>query len=180
MPDNSTIDTLATYAPSKDTPEFWENAYKIIDEGPNTNKIIIGDFNCTLNHQQDQIGYKTDPHPKSRKVINQLLEQEILIDSYRHLKPDIQSYTFRTKDCKKRSRLDYAFISPSLVAHLKKVQHIAHHYDNTDHSTVALEIDITNSEMGKGIFRCLPNIHNNTDYQILIKNTIKKINLFVP
>ena len=122
----------------------------------------------------DQKGYKTDPHPKSRKIINQLLEQEIYIDSFRHLNPESKSFTFRTKDNKKRSRLDYGLISPSLVPYLNNVQHIAHHYDNTDHSTILLELDITKSERGKGIFRCPANIHNNTDYQILIKNTIKK------
>ena len=135
---------------------------------------MIGDFNCTLNHSLDQKGYKTDPHPKSRKIINQLLEQEIFIDSFRHIKPDTKSFTFRTKDSKKRSRLDYGLISPSLTPHLKNVQHIAHNYENTDHSTISLEIDITNSEIGKGIFRCPANIHNNIDYQILIKHTIKK------
>ena len=174
FPDQSTLDTLVVYAPSRDSPEFWEKSNTIINTGNSTHKLIIGDFNCTLNHILDQKGYKTDPHPKSRKVINQLLEQEILIDSYRHLKPDTKSFTFRTRDGKKRSRLDYGLISPSLAPYLKNVQHIAHHYENTDHSTLSLEIDITSSEMGKGIFRCPPNIHNNLDYQILIKNTIKK------
>ena len=174
FPDQSTLDTLAVYAPSKDSPEFWEKAHTIITAGTSTHKLIIGDFNCTLNHTLDQKGYKTDPHPKSRKILNQFLVQETFIDSYRHLNHDTKSYTFRTKDCKKRSRLDYGLISPSLALHLKNVQHIAHHYENTDHSTISLEIDITNSEMGKGIFRCPPNIHNNIDYQILIKNTIKK------
>ena len=108
-----------------------------------------------------------------------MLNQEIFIDSYRHLNHNTKSYTFRTKDCKKRSRLDYGLISPSLAIHLKNVQHIAHHYENTDHSTISLDIDITNSEKGKGIFRCPPNIHNNIDYQILIKNTIKKNNFLL-
>ena len=174
FPDLTALDTLVVYAPSKDCPEFWEKANTIIHGGNSKHKLIIGDFNCTLNHILDQQGYKTDPHPKSRKIINQLLEQEILIDSYRHLKPDTKSFTFRTKDCRKRSRLDYGLISPSLVPYLKNVQHIAHHYENTDHSTVALEIDITNSTIGPGIFRCPPNIHNNINYQILIKNSITK------
>ena len=64
--------------------------------------------------------------------------------------------------------------SPSLISSLKNVSHIAHHFDNTDHSTIALEIDITNSKKGKGIFRCPPHLHKNPDYQILIKNSIKK------
>ena len=174
FPDQTTLDTLAVYAPSKDSPEFWENANAIINTGDTPHKLIIGDFNCTLNHIIDQKGYKTDPHPKSRKILNQLLEQELFIDSYRHFKPETTSFTFRTKDSKKRSRLDYGFISPSLAPYLTNVEHIAHHYENTDHSTISLEIDITNSEIGKGVFRCPPNIHQNLNYQILMKNTIKK------
>ena len=173
-PDLSTLDTLAVYAPSKDTPDFWEKAHTIINTGNSTHKLIIGDFNCTLNHTIDQQGYKTDPHPKSRKIINQLLDQEIFIDTYRHLNPDTRSYTFRTKDNRKRSRLDYGLISPSLIPYIANIQHIAHHFENTDHSSILLEIDITNSEKGKGTFRCPPNIHNNTRYQILIKNSITK------
>ena len=174
MPDTSTIDILAVYAPSKDTPEFWEKAAEIMAKGQSQHRIIIGDFNCTLNHKIDQQGYKTDPHTKSRNVITNLLEQELYIDSFRHLNPDKKSYTFRTKDGKTRSRLDYCLTTPALTQHLKEIKHIAHHYDNTDHSTISLEIDITKSEIGNGIFRCPPNTHNNLDYQILIKNTIKK------
>ena len=174
MPDTSTIDILAVYAPSKDTPDFWEKSADIMATGQSHNKMIIGDFYCTLNHNMDQQGYRTDPHTKSRKVITNLLEQELYIDSFRHLNPDKKSYTFRTKDCKTRGRLDYCLISPTLIQHLEEIKHIAHHFDNTDHSTISLEIDITQSEKGNGIFRCPPNTHNNLDYQILIKNTIKK------
>ena len=168
------LDILVVYAPSKDSPEFWENAHTKLNTGDTQHKILIGDFNCTLNHNLDQKGYKTDPHPKSRKILNQLLEQGTFIDSFRHIKPETRSFTFRTKDSKKRSRLDYGLISPSLAPYLKNVEHIAHHYENTDHSTISLEIDITNSEIGKGVFRCPPNIHKNLNYQILMKNTIKK------
>ena len=157
---------MAVYAPSKDIPEFWENAHLIIDSGQSTNKLIIGDFNCTLNHKIDQQGYKTDPHLKSRKIINQLLEQEILIDSYRHLNPEKKSYTFRTKNNKKRGRLDYGLISPSLIQFHTNVT--VHPYSNTDPSTISLEIDIKKSSKGTGVFRCPPNLHKNIDYQILL------------
>ena len=70
FPDLTTLDTLVVYAPSKDSPEFWENANTILNTGTSTHKLLIGDFNCTLSHTLDQKGYKTDPHPKSRKVLN--------------------------------------------------------------------------------------------------------------
>ena len=67
------------YAPSKDIPSFWNDAYTIHNQKPNPHKIIIGNFNCTLDPQADTIGYKTDLHKKSRTVINQWLSNETTI-----------------------------------------------------------------------------------------------------
>ena len=44
---------------------------------------------------------------------------------------------------------------------MMNVEHIAHYFYNTDLFTISLEIDITNSIMGKGTFWCPPNIHKN-------------------
>ena len=174
LPDTTTISTLVIYAPSKDTPTFWEHAYQVINTSIHEHKILIGDFNCTLDHQNDTHGYKTDPHTKSRLVINNWLENETFIDTFRHMHPGVKSYTFRTKDCKLKSRLDYCLTSPSLITHVKHITHLAHNYANTDHSSILLEIDVTNTPMGKGIFKSPPNVHTNTTYQKLIKNSIKK------
>ena len=95
LPDTTTISTLVIYAPSKDTPSFWEQAYEEINTTTNDLKLIIGDFNCTLDHELDSFGYKTDPHPKSRTIINNWLENEAFIDTYRHFYPREKSYTFR-------------------------------------------------------------------------------------
>ena len=137
-------------------------------------RIIVGDFNCTLNHHADSTGYKTDPHPKSRKVINSLLDNEEFVDSYRHFHPDSKTYTYRNKEGTLRGRLDYGLISPSLIPHVKKVTYLAHNYEITDHASYSLTLDITESLRGKGIFRCNPTIHRDKDYQMLIRNTIRK------
>ena len=134
----------------------------------------MGDFNCTLNHQLDSRGYKSDPHPKARKVIQSFIENEEYIDSYRHLHPESKAYTYRKVGADLRGRLDYGLISPSLIQYLKEVTHTHHHCsDVSDHASVSIKIDITNSEQGKGIFKAPPNIHKNTNYLQLIKNTIK-------
>ena len=175
LPDTSVISTLAVYAPShKDTPSYWEHAYNEITRTMNEHKLILGDFNCTIDHTTDSYGYKTDPHPKSRAVIRNMLENETFIDTFRHFHPDTKSYTFRTKDNKRKARLDYCLASPSLIPSIKQISHHAHNYSNTDHSSVILDIDLTNTPRGKGIFRCPPNAHNDVLYQKLIKNSIKR------
>ena len=82
LPDTTIISTLVIYAPSKDTPTFWEQAYQEINNTTHEHKLIIGDFNCTLDPENDTLGYKTDPHPKSRTIINNWLENEAFIDTF--------------------------------------------------------------------------------------------------
>ena len=67
---NETIDIAAIYGPSdKDDPAFFEKVSDcLINRGYN-HRIIIGDWNTTLNATNDQINYITDPHPKSHEVL---------------------------------------------------------------------------------------------------------------
>ena len=88
LPDLTKIDILAVYAPSDDCSEFWDSAHTIINTGKAEHRLMLGDFNCTMNHAIDSSGYKTDPHTKSRKVLSGILETEELIYSYRHFNPD--------------------------------------------------------------------------------------------
>ena len=80
--DTSNIDILAVYAPSKDLPTFWDESHALLNSGESLHKILIGDYNCTINHDEDSHGYETDPHKKSRKVIQSLLENEELVVSF--------------------------------------------------------------------------------------------------
>ena len=101
----------------------------------------------------DSRGYKADPHPKSRKIIQSFIENEEYVDP----DPDTKAFTYRNASSELRGRLDYGLISPSLLQYLKDVTHTHHHCsDVSDHASVSLTIDITNSEKGKGIFKALP------------------------
>ncbi len=51
---------------------------------------------------------------------------------------------------------------------------MANNYINTDHATVVVDIDTTNTIRGKGTFRSPPNAHNDPIYIQLTKNTIKR------
>ena len=161
LPDLISIDILAVYATSADCPNnFWNNVHDISTTGDSPHRIILGDFNCTLNHSVDSRGYKTDPHPKSRKVINGIIDNEEFIDSFRHFHPDTKAYTFRNKENSLWGRLDYGLISPSLIPFVKNVEHTAHNYEFSDHASFSITLDITESAQGKGIFRCNPRLPN--------------------
>ena len=102
MPDGTNISASFIYAPSKDDKVFWEEVFEKINSSENSNRLIIGDCNVTLNHQEDSKGYITDPHKQSRMVINQEIINESFIDLFTHTHPGEKSYTFRTKNCKKK------------------------------------------------------------------------------
>ena len=50
MPDMSVIQTTAIYAPTADLPNFWDTVNETINKVDIVNKLIMGDFNVTLNH----------------------------------------------------------------------------------------------------------------------------------
>ena len=58
---NETIDIAAIYGPShEDDPAFFQEVYDTLERRGNRNKIIIGDWNATLNRTVDERGYTTN------------------------------------------------------------------------------------------------------------------------
>ena len=86
-PDNTVIAIIAVYAPSVDTPSYWSKIYDTIMSKQSDYKLIIGDYNVTINHQMDSKGYLTDPHTKSRDVITNWLLNGFFLDSFRETNP---------------------------------------------------------------------------------------------
>ena len=56
-PDRTVISIIAVYAPSVDSPSYWNMIYDNIMSKPSDHKLIIGDFNITINHLMDSKGY---------------------------------------------------------------------------------------------------------------------------
>ena len=55
MPDGSKISTSFVYAPSKDDKEFWEEVMDTVNSSENSNRLIMGDCNVTLDHKDDSM-----------------------------------------------------------------------------------------------------------------------------
>ena len=146
MPDRKKISTSFVYAPSKYEKVFWEEVIDTINTSDHNKRLIMGDCNVTLDHKIDSLGYLTDPHKLSRTIINNSIDNETLIDIYAHSHPGERSYTFLTKDCKKRARLDLGLASPSLMSSIVYLDHLAHPYSLTDHSSLFLKLDFTHTD----------------------------------
>jgi hypothetical protein len=63
--------------------------------------------------------------------------------------------------------------SPGLLNHIVSINHVAHSFKATDHSSIVMQIDFELTTRGPGIFRCPNGMHNDPIYQQLIHNTIR-------
>ena len=151
-PDKTVIYIIACYAPSdKDNPDYWDAVYEYYMNSNEDYKLILGDYNCTLNHRLDSRGYDTDPHKKCRQRINQWLENGTCCDTYRDLHPNKVGYTFRTKNLKKQARLDYILTSPQLISKVKEIKNVPQ--TCTDHSSIIMSVDFNCAERGPGVYK---------------------------
>ena len=59
------------------------------------------------------------------------------------------------------------------MSSIVSMDHLAHPYSITDHSSLLLKLDFTQTEQGAGTFRCPPGIHSDPIYHSLAANSIK-------
>ena len=151
-PDNTVIHVIACYASSdKDNPVYWNAVYDYYMNCVSEYKMILGDYNVTLNHRLDSRGYESDPHRKCRLTINQWLNNGICCDTFRDIHPNKVGYTWHTKNLKKQARLDYILTSPQLISKVKEIKNVPQ--TTTDHSSIIMSVDFNCAERGPGVYR---------------------------
>ena len=93
---------------------------------------------------------------------------------YRFLYPYDLSYTWHVPGTPKRSRIDMAFASPSLISGIRDMNHYWYRKEISDHALVSIRVDFETIERGHGIFRCPSELHLDHSYQNIIESTVKK------
>ena len=68
LPGGIPINTAAVYGPNGDIDQYWKDVKSVLDTRTGDGKMILGDFNVTLDFARDTSNYLTDPHKKCRKV----------------------------------------------------------------------------------------------------------------
>ena len=67
------------YAPNFDTPSFFNDVFKLINQWDNDQKIIAGDFNLVFNLDQDKRGGRYATHDEAVQVIHEFTETQDMI-----------------------------------------------------------------------------------------------------
>ena len=134
---------VCVYAPAVNSQQqkvlFLSNLHKMI--GSNCTNAIVGeDFNIQLDEDKDKGPRRRGE--ASRSSLRCMLATLRLTDIWRLQHPQLQKYTWRRPDLAQQSRIDYIFVSDSLVNnHLVKTSDIAPGV-LSDHSVVSVEIQL--------------------------------------
>ena len=173
---NQEIEVAFVYNPNDESDKI-SNLRKALDhlaDNGAKNQMIIGDYNTSMNFELDYVDYSGDPHKASRNFLHGLQEDGVYIDVYRFLNPYDLSYTWHVPGTPKRSRIDMAFASPSLISGIRDMSHYWYRKEISDHALISIKVDFEMIERGNGIFRCPTELHLDPSYQNIIESTVKK------
>lgn len=116
--------------------------------GAGPNLLIMGDFNVV--HELQDV-YKSNWEPytagmtaSERGSFNKLLSQLDLTDSYRHLNPDAEEYSYwsyrgQAREYNRGWRIDYALVSKELLPFVERAE-ILTEVKGSDHAPILIEI----------------------------------------
>ena len=110
---DQTVSIMAIYAPNNDCPNYFINIGELLKER-SEHKIIIGDFNLTLDIDLD----RKNTYCNNNRALNELksiMEQFYLNDVWRIQNPDSRQYSwYKRGDLYKASRIDLALVSAGM------------------------------------------------------------------
>lgn len=162
------------YAPNEDRPEFFLKMFDFLDkDNLDFDDMIVGrDFNTPLDLQLDHRSSSVrDFHKQRRQILVEGLNQNELVDIWHEMHPDCFQFSFRRMEPEvTMSRLDYFFITPSLVGNVSSADIIPRYM--TDHSMLELILDLEESPRGPGHWK-LNSLH------LKDKEFVDKINLVI-
>ena len=115
------------------------------------NKIIIGDFNLTLNVELDRYNTYSN-NTKSREVVEVMMEEFCLRDVWRNQNPDTLEYSWiNGGDRQRRSRIDFALVSGGLDQKVLSPTYLVG--IQSDHRAFYMVVDLNPFERGRGYWK---------------------------
>ena len=140
------------YAPnsSADKIAFFKNIQKHL-VGYNTNDIVlVGDFNCILNKDLDNIAGQ--PHRDEEVYeFNRLVKYLELIDTWRVCHTWEKDFSWNRSNPFIARRLDYCLVSDNMLDHCVSCELL--HVPGSDHKAVATEFNTSNFTRGPGYWK---------------------------
>ena len=162
------------YGPNADSPEFYSDTVfsKINDWAPDYS-IFVGDYNVVINPKKDTKNYLHVNNPNAMRELNNQISTYNLIDIWRDLHPDDNTYTWQKYNEDKWARLDFFLISSSLLPFVERAEIVPGFC--SDHSAVTLEIDFERFRRGRGFWKFNSSLLKEPKYIERVKALIKRV-----
>ena len=164
---------VVLYGPNKDQPQFYVNLKEYLI-GRNDKPIIIcGDWNLVLNFNIDTYNYVSENNRNSSKVVQEIMCVLDITDTWRSSNPEAKKYTWisGTRPVK-MARLDFFLVFVDI--HAKIMKHFVSFGYRTDHSFIGVEINLEESNRGKGFWKFNTSLLKDKEYVTTVKAEIKK------
>ena len=126
-----------------------------------------------MDFKKDTYNYVNENNSNSSQNVKEMMSVQDLIDTWRSSYPLAKKYTWisGTKPIK-MARLDFFLVSTDI--HAKVVKNYMSFGYRTDHSFVGIELNIDESDRGKGFWKFNTSLLKNKEYIEIVKAEIKK------
>ena len=167
------VSIAAIYAPNEDRPNYFINIGNEIRKR-SEHKIIIGDFNLTLDVDMDRKNTYTNNNNAKQEVEN-LMDEFTLRDVWRVQNEEKREYSwFKTNEnLSKASRIDFALVSAGLDQKAKAITYLASIM--SDHRPLYMVVETQQEDRGSGYWKLNTQYLHDQDYINLINDEIKKV-----
>lgn len=162
------------YAPNEDDTQFFVHALTKIGSLNCEYDIITGDFNTVLNVEKDVRGGRGFSNSKTRKFLNDFMEDNELIDIWRMRHGQKFGATFaRKKPYLIKERLDYIIVSATLQQFVVECEILASVF--SDHQPLCMTLLLTEFKPGRGYWKLNIELLEDEKLQETILSVIKEI-----
>ena len=171
LSDTTYITIAAIYAPNEDKPNFFTELRKVLKD-KNENKIIVGDFNLTLDVDLDRLNTYHNNN-NARDEVQNIMDEFCLNDVWRNQNNSRREYSWKkagTTD--KASRIDFALVSGGLDQMVKSPTYIPN--IKSDHRALYMLVETNNNQRGTGFWKLNNNLLRDRNYLDTINTEIAK------
>lgn len=158
------------YAPNTDDVGFFQHTANMLDKFDNSNRIWGGDFNLVIDTQMDRLNSKYN-NEKALAILKNIMKKFELNDVWRDLHPQQKVFTWSRANS--RSHIDFFLVNAGLSNSVVSSQIL--HRTISDHDPVLIDINISHSPRGPGLWK-LNTMHlKNTQFLDTIDTELKKV-----
>ena len=147
------VTIAAVYAPNKDCPSFFSKLAELL-RLRHENKIIIGDFNLTMDVDIDRKNTYCNNNLARDEILN-LMDEFSLRETWRERNEQKREYSWIKKivtgEERKASRIDFTLVSAGLDQKIKEILYLSSIM--TDHRAIYAVVEMLDDDRGSGYWK---------------------------